>query len=211
MIQKKIEELKKSLKEQELRVAQMLEICIDCYKLGDTGKLAKVVQLEKEVNLTDLKLEKMALYILALQTPHAKTLREVLMTRKVNTDLERIGDLCDNNRVIINKLVSGDGRQTMQAEILQMMEKTKQMYEDALKSFFAEDSELAKQVCKDDDIVDNLKDEVLRKLIKNNVPIEEALLVNNFSKNIERIADLATNIAEDSIFIDEGREVRHSL
>ncbi len=211
MIQKKIAELKKTLREQALRVGQMLEFCIDCYKSVDEGKLTKIAELEKEVNSTDLKLEKMAVYILALQTPHAKTLREVLIILKVNTELERIGDLCDDNRVIIEKFAQGNGRKILQEEILQMLSKTQKMYKNALRSFFAEDSDLAKKVCQDDDMVDDLKDEVLRKLIENNVEIEDALLINNFSKNVERIADLATNIAQGSIFIDEGKEVRHCL
>ncbi len=209
MIQKKIEELKKSLKEQTLRVEQMMDICAECYQSGDCQSLEQVAILEKKVNEADLQLEKTALYILALRTPHAKTLREVLMIRKVNTDLERIADLCDNNKVIIGKLAESSGKDILRNEILQMLDKAKSMFLDSLKSFFVEDSDLAKEVCRQDDVVDNLKDEVLRKLIRDKVGIEEALLINNFSKNIERIADLTTNIAEGSIFIDEGKEVRH--
>ena len=170
--------------------------------------MPKIKELEKKVDRTDLELEKRALYILALQTPHAKTLREVLMIRKINTDLERIGDLCDNNRVIIAKLLEIDST-NLKDELVQMLEKTKKMYTDATKSFFEEDSALAKKVCKEDDVVDELKDEILRKLIENQVEVSRALLINNFSKNIERIADLSTNIAESSIFVEEGKEVRH--
>ncbi len=209
MIQKKIAELKKGLHKQNLRVAKMVEIVADSYRSGDSSQLPKVAELEQEVNLADLRLEKMAFYVLALRTPHAKSLREVLMIRKVNTDLERIGDLCDNNRVIIEKFVKISGRQILQEQMVQMLSKVQEMYEQALKSFFGEDSQLAKKVCQDDDEVDELKDEILRKLIKDKVEVEDALLINNFSKNLERIADLATNIAQGSIFINEGKEVRH--
>ncbi len=208
MIQKNIYELKKILKEQTLRILEMLEICERAYKSGKTEELPKIKDLEKKVDITDLELEKRALYILALQTPHAKTLREVLMIRSINTDLERIGDLCDNNRVILTKLLEIESVK-FKDELVQMLEKTKKMYMDASKSFFEEDGDLAKKVCKEDDVVDELKDEILRKIIEEQVEVSRALLINNFSKNIERIADLATNIAESSIFVEEGKEVRH--
>lgn len=214
MLLEQIQELKKSIIEQAVRVEKMIQLSISGLLERNEKKLAEVLDLENEINERELKIEEEAITLIALQKPEAKNLRIILMIIAMNNDLERMGDLALNitkraqyliQKPYIKKLIN----------IPSMAEETLKMLKNTITAFVDENVDLAKQVCIDDDIVDNLKEQIYRVLITyimdNPGTIKEAFNINNISQNLERIADLSTNIAEDTIYMVEGRVIKHNL
>jgi len=212
MLAKKIEELKKGIIEESQLVEEMLEKSIAGLLNKEFEKLEEVFALERKVNKKELEIDEMCTGIIALHQPEAKNLRTILMILKMNNDLERMGDLVVNiaecsqyliRKPFIKKLVN----------IPVMMEETKKMLEDSIKAFINEDTKLAKIVCLNDDVVDDLKDQQYRLMITYMIDdpttIKRAILLNKISSYLERIADLSTNIAEETIFMTKGTVIKH--
>lgn len=212
MLAKKIEELKKGIIEESQLVEEMLEKSIAGLLNKELEKLEEVFALERKVNKKELEIDEMCTGIIALHQPEAKNLRTILMILKMNNDLERMGDLVVNiaecsqyliRKPFIKKLVN----------IPVMMEETKKMLEDSIKAFINEDVKLAKNVCLNDDVVDDLKEQLYRLLITYMIDdpttIKRAILLNKISSFLERIADLSTNIAEETIFMTKGTVIKH--
>ena len=214
MLKQKIEELKKAVIEQANQVDLMIKLSIDGLLEKDNSKLEKVLEIEELVNAKEICIEEDAITLIALQKPEAKNLRTILMILKMNNDLERMGDLAENitqsaeyliRKPIIKKLIN----------IPAMAEVTLKMVKQSINSFINEDTELAKQVCINDDIVDEMKERIYRVLITymmdDPTTIKRAILINKIASNLERIADLSTNIAEDTIYIAKGTVVKHQV
>ncbi|MBC8384310.1 MAG: phosphate signaling complex protein PhoU [Candidatus Cloacimonetes bacterium] len=212
MIAKKIEELKKKIIEESQLVEEMLEKSIDGLLNKDALKLEEVFTIERKVNKKELDIDEMCTGIIALHQPEAKNLRTILMILKMNNDLERMGDLVVNiaecsqyliRKPFIKKLVN----------IPVMMEETKKMLADSIKAFINGDIILAKNVCLNDDVVDDLKDQQYRLLmtymIDDSTTIKRAILLDKISSYLERIADLSTNIAEETVFMTKGTVIKH--
>jgi len=130
----------------------------------------------------------------------------------MNNDLERIADMAENisesalfliERPMVKPLI----------DLPKMAEETMRMLKDSIDSFIKNDPKLAKSVCERDDVVDAYRDQILRELvtymISDPTTIERALHLERISRNLERIADLATNIGEDVIYIVEGKVIKH--
>jgi phosphate transport system protein len=190
----------------------MIQLSMEGLLEKDESKLEQVHRLEEEINKRELEIEEEATTLIALQKPEAKNLRIILMIIAMNSDLERMGDLAVNitkraeyliKKPFIKKLIN----------IPTMAEETLKMLRNSIKSFIDENVELAKQVCIDDDIVDDLKEQIYRVLITymidNPGTIKRAFNINNISQNLERIADLSTNIAEETIYMTEGKVIKH--
>ncbi|MDO9578122.1 MAG: phosphate signaling complex protein PhoU [Candidatus Cloacimonadales bacterium] len=212
MINEKIQQLKKAVIEQANLVESMIQLSIDGLMEKDGEKLERVYELEEQVNQQELIIEEEAISLIALQKPEAKNLRIILMIIAMNNDLERMGDQAVNitkcaqyliRKPVIKKLIN----------LPVMAEETLKMLRNSIKSFIEEDVVLAKQVCIDDDVVDELKEHIYRVLItymiEDPTTIKRAFNINNISSNLERIADLSTNIAEETIYITEGRVIKH--
>ena len=172
----------------------------------------EVVAGDREINDLQIEIDDRALKLLALQAPMATDLRLITSAMKINADLERIGDQAVNIAENALKLLRYPPLKPL-IDIPRMAEAAQAMTRDALDSFVKKDAVMARGVLKRDDEVDALKDAVFRVLLTymmaDPATIERALGLILVSRNLERIADHATNVAEDVIFLVEGKDVRH--
>jgi len=172
----------------------------------------EVIAGDQEVNDLQIEIDDRCLKLLATQTPLAGDLRLITAAMKINADLERIGDQAVNVAENVIKLLPQPPLKPL-IDIPRMAEIAQQMTRDALDSFVKKDPAMARAVLRRDDEVDNLKDQIFRVLLTHMMAdpgtIERALGLIMVSRNLERIADHATNIAEDVIFVVEAKDVRH--
>ncbi|HZX10682.1 MAG TPA: phosphate signaling complex protein PhoU, partial [Acidobacteriota bacterium] len=150
--------------------------------------------------------------VMAKFQPTAKDLRLILMILKMNNDLERMADHAVNIAERSLFLIKNPMVKPL-IDIPKSAEITIHMLKDSIDSFVKEDSRLAKSVCERDEKIDNLNDQILRELITymftDPSTIERSIKLIQISNNFERIADLATNICEDVIYIVEGKVIKH--
>jgi phosphate transport system protein len=160
----------------------------------------------------DKEIDDRCLRLLATQTPLAVDLRLITSAMKINADLERVGDQAVNIAENVLALLPYPPVKPL-IDIPRMADVAEQMVRDALDAFVKRDAPLARDVLRRDDQVDNLKDQVFRELLTYMMAdpgtIQRALNLILISRHLERIADHATNIAEDVIFIAEAKDVRH--
>ena len=172
----------------------------------------RIAASDTEVNALHIEIDDRCLKLLALQQPMATDLRTIMAAQKINSDLERIGDQAVNVAQSVLKLLTHPPLRPL-LTIPRMTELAEKMMRDSLDAFVRRDVDLARSVLQRDDEVDELKDQVFRVLLTHMMAdpgtIERALTLILISRNVERIADHATNIAEDVIFMVEGRDVRH--
>ena len=172
----------------------------------------RIIDSDQEVNDLQIEIDDRCVKLLALQQPAASDLRLITSALKINDDLERIGDQAVNIAQNVIKLLPQPPLKPL-IDIPRMAEIAQAMTRDALDSFVRKDADMARRVLKRDDEVDELKDQVFRELLTYMMAdpgtIQRALALILISRNIERIADHATNIAEDVIFLVEAKDVRH--
>jgi phosphate transport system protein len=171
-----------------------------------------IARNDGEVNALQIEIDDRCLKLLALQQPMASDLRLITSAMKINADLERIGDQAVNIAENAIKMLAAPPLKPL-IDLPRMAEIAERMTRDSLDAFVRRDPALAREVLGRDDEVDGLKDTVFRVLLTYMMAdpgtIERALALILISRNIERIADHATNIAEDVIFLVEARDVRH--
>lgn len=171
-----------------------------------------VIEGDAAVNLLQMEIDDRCLKMLALQQPFATDLRLITSAMKMGADLERIGDQAVNIAENALRLLETPPLKPV-IDIAEMSEIAQKMTRDALDAFVRRDAALARDVLYRDDKVDQLKDRVFRVLLTHMMAdpgtIERALGLILISRNLERIADHATNIAEDVIFLVEAKDVRH--
>ena len=212
MLQDKVSSLKKEIIYQANTVKSMINLSCSGLFERDVTKLDRVFELEDSVNLKEMEIEEMTTSLIALYQPEARLLRTILMILKINNDLERIGDLAVNIAKNSDYLISKDPIKPY-IDLPQMAKETQEMLNDVINAFINGDVELSQQICLRDDIVDNYKDQIYRVLITYMISepstIKRALHITNVAQCLERIADLSTNIAEDNIYICEGKVIKH--
>ncbi|HEU0006346.1 MAG TPA: phosphate signaling complex protein PhoU [Terriglobia bacterium] len=168
-----------------------------------------IAEIEPQVNDLHLELDVRALQLLSLQQPLAADLRFITSTMKINSDLERIGNQAVNIAQRALSIVSQPELKPL-VDIPLMADIVKKMVKDALDAFVQKNTDLARDVVLRDDEVDQYRDLVFRELVplmaKNSACIQLAL---DLIRNLERIADHATNVAEDVIYMVLGRDIRH--
>jgi phosphate transport system protein len=178
----------------------------------DLTAAEQIVRGDQEVNELQIEIDDRAIKLLALQQPMASDLRLITSAIKINADLERIGDQAVNIAENAVKVLGAPPLKPI-IDLPRMAEIAEKMTRDSLDSFVRRDVVLARDVLARDDEVDQLKDTIFRVLLTYMMAdpgtIERALSLILVSRNIERIADHATNIAEDVIFLVEARDVRH--
>ncbi len=205
------------LKHQLIQDANLVE---DMITKSIHGLLERKVDLLKEVmttqedkvNAYDRSIDELCVQLIARFEPVARDLRTVIMVIKMNKDLERIADhavnICESSLFLTSNpiLVSYEDLSLMGSNSARMLK-------DSINAFVNEDVQLARSVCDRDNVVDNAGDKILKELTvvmgnqKDAIP--RGLQLMRIAQNLERIADLATNIAEDVIYIVEGRDVKH--
>lgn len=178
----------------------------------DVDLAQKVIANDGEIDRLEVELEEECLKVLALYQPVAADLRFVVAVLKINNDLERIGDLASNIAKTVSQLTTS-GPFNLPEEISIMAKQAEEMVKNSLDAVVQADPDLARQVRDDDDVVDAgrqaVRTLVMQQIKKNPEKVESLLQINSVSKHLERIADMATNIAEDVIYMVEGEIVRH--
>ena len=213
MLNEKITQLKKSIIEESVLAEEMVKDSIAALIKKQPSLLEKVLSRdESRLNQMEIEIEQKCINLIARYQPEAGNLRTIVMVLKMNNDLERIGDLAVNIAESANYLIQRPQVKPL-IDIPRMAQESISMLKDAVNAFINEDAGLAKQVCERDSIVDNLRDQILRELItfmtSEPKTIERALHLIRISRNLERIADLSTNIGEDVIFMVEGKIIKH--
>jgi phosphate transport system protein len=167
---------------------------------------------EPIVNGLDIEIDKLCTQIAALYQPEAKYLRMVLMMLKTNYDLERIGDHAVNIAQSAVEILPYNFKE-VEPIIQQTADAALKMLQDGLNAFIREDETLAKEVCRRDDEVDKLRDECVRQFTQfiKERPEMSALFAHltRIVRSLERVADLATNIAEYALFVIKGEIIKH--
>jgi len=178
----------------------------------DPADAAGVRKGDARVDELEIEIDERVMELLALQQPMASDLRQVITTNKVSNDLERIGDHAVNIARAVARL-KGMHPVPEIRELDEMIEVTREMVSDALASYVSRNAGTARMVCVTDDRVDDLRRSMFRILVTHMLEdpkrISGALELLLISQNLERIADLATNIAEDVVFLVEGRTIKH--
>jgi phosphate transport system protein len=204
--------LKRRLLEMGALVEERVHRAIVSLIERDEPAAEEVIAGDREVNELQIEIDDRCLKLLALQQPMATDLRLITAAMKINADLERIGDQAVNIAQNVLKMLSQPPLKPA-IDIPRMAELAERMTRDSLDAFVRKDATLARSVLARDDEVDHLKDHVFRVLLTYMMAdpgtIQRALGLILVSRNLERIADHATNIAEDVIFLVEAKDVRH--
>ncbi len=213
MLEEKMNLLKRKLIEEATLAENMVKKSIKGLVDKDALILKEVIEKDEPLmNKSEIEIEEMAINMIALYHPKATDLRTIVMVLKMNNDIERIGDLAVNISQSSLFLIERPQVKPL-IDIPRMAEKSVEMLVGAIYSFINKDVELAEKVLKEDSVVDSLRDQVLRELITfmaaDPSTIERSIHLIRISRALERIADLATNICEDTIFIIEGKIIKH--
>ncbi len=209
-----LEQLKARLLEMGGLAEERVRTALDGLINRDSDAVARVLDGDRPINQLHIEIDNRCFTLLALHQPMAVDLRAIVSAVKINTDLERVGDLAVN---IAEAVV----RYTRHAPVKELIDIPRMgtiaqtMLRDALDSYVKRDTALAQSVLDCDDELDALKTQVFRELLtymlQDPSTIEPALDLILVSRHLERIGDHATNIAEDVIFIVSARDVRHHL
>jgi phosphate transport system protein len=214
---RRFEEIEEELKKRLLHMGSLAEEMIH---LAVTGLLertdkfvAQIYQKEKEVNDLHIELDDRCLKLIALFQPAAADLRFIMAATKINSDLERIGDQAVNIMQTSQFFLGHPQLERKLFDIPRMAELAVSMVKDSLDAFVKKDVPLARAVMERDAEEDKLKREAFNELLKlmqsDSSTVQRALGLILISRNLERIADHATNIAEDVIFMVLGKDIRH--
>jgi phosphate transport system protein len=210
--QKELEELKESLLRMATFVEEAINHAIQSLVKRDSELAQKAFEAEDKINTMDIDIDSKCLNLLALRQPMAADLRFITSAMKIVTDLERMGDQAVN---IAERAISLNQEPQLKPyiDIPKMAEITQSMVKDVLDAFVTQNSKLARSVCERDDLVDGLNDQVFRELLtfmmSDTQTITKAVHLMIVCRCLERIADHATNIAEDVIFMLDARVIKH--
>ncbi len=209
---RELHDLKKKLLRMAALAEEMVERAITELTNRDENLTDAVMRSEDEVNRLQIEIDEDVVRLLATRQPVASDLRFILAASKINSELERIADLVVNITENVHTLVQQPPLKPL-LDIPRMEELARKMVREALDAFVRGDILLAQTVIMTDDQVDALKDQVLRELLTYMMSdphtIERALALILVARHLERIADHATNIAQDVIYHIQGRDVRH--
>jgi len=204
------------LRDKLLRMGGLAEQAIDrateAYRARDAKYCQMVLTGENEINQAEREIDELALDLLAMQQPMAVDLRFIMAVVKINADLERVGDQAVNIAQRVLDLIS-EPEVPLPVDIPRMAESVSTMVQRSLESFLDGKAEVAEAVLQMDNVVDRMKDEafvvLVQKMTHDPGTTRASLNVLLIARNLERIADHATNIAEDVIFWVRGADVRH--
>jgi len=217
MLQQKINELKEKILSMAKIITTMITESINALTSKDVSIIEKILhEYEPLVNDKEIEIENLCIQTLALHQPEALDLRTITMFMKINNDLERIGDHAVNIAGDL-QYVLNETRINIENEILTLYNDTIEMLNNSIASLVNKDPETAIKVCKKDQEVDDLRNQIIKKIIKTCTSCQmcdESLLDSMLywiliAKNFERIGDLATNIAEDVVYMYSGKIIKH--
>jgi phosphate transport system protein len=210
--QEELEQLKARLLEMGGLAEEQVRLAVKGLVERDRDLIDRVLVSDEPLNALHIEIDSRCFTLLALYQPMAVDLRAIVAAVKINTDLERVGDLAVNiaeaarqysSHLPVKKLI----------DIPRMATVAQRMLRDALDAFVRRDTDLAQGVLNEDDTLDALKTQIFRELLtymlQDPATIEPALDLILISRHLERIGDHATNVAEDVIFMVSAKDVRH--
>src|ERR1043165_9369227 len=193
---------------------QAIDLAVQAYSMRDASICQRVLNNENAINRAEREVDEFALDLLAMQQPMAVDLRFILAVIKINADLERVGDQAVNIAERVKGLVTLPPVD-LPIDIPKMAETAGSMIRMSLEAFVLGDAALAERVLTMDDAVDQMNHEIAEAMIeqvkKAPETAEQAIDALIIARNLERVGDHATNIAEDIIFWVRGADVRHHL
>ena len=210
--QQNLDELKERLLVMAGLVEQAIQRSTEAYATRDTGLCEMVLLAEQSVNRMEREIDQWALDLLAMEQPMAVDLRFIIAVTRINSDLERVGDQAVN---IAQRVLDLEGAPNLElpVDIKQLASLAAAMIRKALQSFIEADADMAQSVLTMDDQVDEMNAAAFKSLsaLIRERPEMTAQALNALivSRNLERVGDHATNIAEDVIFWVRGADVRH--
>lgn len=207
-----LEELQERLLEMGGLVESAIHRSVLSLTERDEAQAEQVLRNEARINQMEIEIDDSAVRLLALHQPMARDLRFLTAAIKINSDLERMGDLAVNTVERALSLIRQAPVKPL-IDIPQLARLAESMVRKSLDAFVHRDAELAREVLLSDDAVDDLRDAIYRELVsfmeRDPSTISRALDLLFVARNLERIADHATNIAEDVLFLVQGVDVRH--
>ncbi|GAC1361955.1 MAG: phosphate signaling complex protein PhoU [Acidobacteriaceae bacterium] len=208
-----LDDLKERLLVMAGMAEQAIQRSIEAYTTRDLNLCELVFRSEPAINRLEREIDQMALDLLAMEQPMAIDLRFILSVIRINADLERVGDQAVNIAVRVREM-GAFANIDLPVDIPKLASLASAMVRKALQAFIEADAELARSVLTLDDQVDEMNDAAfysLSNLIKENPALTpQSLNALIIARNLERVGDHATNIAEDVIFWVRGFDVRHN-
>jgi phosphate transport system protein len=208
-----LDELKHKLHEMGAHAEQLVDQSITSLIERDRSLAESVIAGDRAINSLEIEIEQLAISLLALQQPMARDLRSIVGTIKVAGDLERVGDHAVNIAESALRLADEGTDLTPSPELEDMTRRSREMLREAIDAFTNADGAKGREVCKADDAVDALHNSVFRILLTHMMEdartITTSLEILLVSRNLERVADLATNIGEDAVYLAEGKQIKH--
>jgi phosphate transport system protein len=212
LIEPRLNEIKERLLKMAEIVENMIDNSIKAIMEHNPEFLKYVEENENIVDQMEVENESLIITTMARYQPEAKYLRMLAMDLFVNRDLERIGDHAENIKEHAQSILTKPKLKEY-VDLPKMTDLTIQMLKDAIKAFAENDTNLARDVIKRDDTIDALEDQLIRELytymVEDPSTIKVGLRLIDVVKNIERVADIATNLAEEVIYMKEGKMLRH--
>ncbi len=211
------EELK-NLKEKLLRMAGLAEDSIAkavrALKERDEALIRQVFEQEEKTNLIEIEIDEICLRLLALRQPMAGDLRFITSAMKIGSELERIGDQAVNIAERTDELLKVPQLKPL-LDIPRMAGLAQAMVVDSINAFVNRDADLARRICARDDEVDQINHQIFRELLtymmEDQATIPRAVDLILIGRHLERIADHATNISEDVIYLVKGKSIKHHI
>ena len=207
-----LSELKVTLLNMSGDAQAALAAAVEALLQRDDRKAKNVIEQDRELDRQENEIEEKVIRLLATQQPMARDLRFLTASMKIANDLERVGDHAVNiaqsaERLLVNRPI------VPEPELVEMVRQARTMLADALDAFVRGDAQAGRAICKRDDGVDALHASMFRILLTHMMEdphiIGAAMDLFLVSRNLERVADLATNIAEDVVFLVEGKSIKH--
>jgi phosphate transport system protein len=191
---------------------ESLAAAVEALLQRDRDQAARVIAGDSGIDALEIEIEEMVITLLATQQPMAKDLRLLTAAMKIANDLERVGDHAVNIAQSAERLSTARPI-APEPELVEMARQARTMLADALEAFVRGDAQAARAICRRDDGVDALHHSVFRILLTHMMEdphiIGAGMDLFLVSRNLERVADLATNIAEDVVFLVEGKTIKH--
>ena len=189
-----------------------LELAVEALLERAPDKAQAVITGDRQIDAFEIEVEEQVVNLLALQQPMARDLRMLTSALKIANDLERVGDHAVNIAQSAERLIASRPI-APEPEIVEMARLAREMHSDALEAFIRGDAAAGREICRRDDKVDLLHRSVFRILLtfmmEDPHMISAGMELFLVSRNLERVADLATNIAEDVVFLVEGKSIKH--
>ena len=207
-----LSELKVTLLNMSGDAQAALAASVEALLQRDGRKAEDVIANDREIDRQENEIEEQVIRLLATQQPMARDLRFLTASMKIANDLERVGDHAVNiaqsaERLLVNRPI------VPEPELVEMVRQARTMLADALDAFVRGDAQAGRAICRRDDGVDALHQSMFRILLTHMMEdphiIGAAMDLFLVSRNLERMADLATNIAEDVVFLVEGKSIKH--